>query len=123
MGIGGLEFGSGVTRSPGLVLGSECPRKDDGHFDYEKALSLCGLKSLFSRREDRTVTFWKKCIKHPSLNNMFPLNNAIVVDPNIVRSRQLYHVNYARTVAYNNSAIPAIQRRLNQIYSYSPPLE
>ena len=34
-----------------IILGSECPRREDGHFDYLKALSICNLKSLFSRRE------------------------------------------------------------------------
>ena len=57
-----------------IILGSDSPRKDDGHFDYEKALTLCDLKSLFSRREARTVSFGKKCIQHPSLSKIFPLN-------------------------------------------------
>ena len=105
-----------------IILGSDGLRKDDGHFDYEKALTLCDLKSLFSRREARTVSFGKKCIQHPSLSKIFPLNQTIFEDPHTVRSRELYQVNRAKTAAYNNSAIPAIQRRLNQIYNHSPPL-
>ena len=50
-----------------IILGSDGPRKDDGHFDYEKALTLCYLKSIFSRREARTVSFGKKFIQHPDL--------------------------------------------------------
>ena len=50
-----------------IILGSDSPKKDDGHFDYEKALTLCDLKSLFSRREARTVSFGKKFIQHPDL--------------------------------------------------------
>ena len=30
-----------------IILGSDCPRKEDGHVDYIKALSICNLKSLF----------------------------------------------------------------------------
>ena len=105
-----------------IILGNDCPRKEDGHFDYEKALTLCQLNSLFSRREKRTITFGKKCVKHKTMKNIFPLNSAIFEEPH-VRSRELYHVNHARTVAYQNSAVPAIQRRLNQLYSYSPTIE
>ena len=29
-----------------IILGSDCPLKDDGHFDYTKALIICKLDSL-----------------------------------------------------------------------------
>ena len=38
-----------------IRLGKDCPTKEDGHFDYERALSLCNLESLFSRREKRML--------------------------------------------------------------------
>ena len=34
-----------------IILGADCPRKPDGHFDYIEALRLCNLKSLFNWRE------------------------------------------------------------------------
>ena len=105
-----------------IILGQDSPRKEDGHFDYERALQICALKSLFARRENRMLDFGKKCLKHPTLKRLFPLNNTIFNDPHSVRMHELYHVNKARTVSYQDSAIPAIQRRLNQFYSYSPPV-
>ena len=105
-----------------VIIGKDYPRKDDGHFDYNEVLRKFNLTSLFSRREKRTLDFGKKCIKHPTMNTLFPLNTAIKNDPHCVRTRELYHVNPSRTSAYQNSAIPAIQRRLNQHFSYSPDL-
>ena len=103
-----------------IILGKDCPKKEDGHVDYEAALSLCQLDSLFMRRNNRMLSFGKKCIKHPSLNRLFPLNPVITEDPHQARNRELFQVNHARTVSYQNSAIPTIQRRLNLHYSYSP---
>ena len=104
-----------------IILGNDCPKKEDGHFDYPTALITCQLESLFSRREKRALDFGKKCVKHHSLKRLFPTNPAVFNDPLPVRNRELFYVNRARTSAYNNSAIPAIQRRLNQHFKYSPP--
>ena len=104
-----------------IILGNDCPRKEDGHVDYLEALKLCQLDSLLSRRQNKMLSFGKKCIKHPSLNRIFPINTANYVDPHPVRNRELFHVNHARTSAYLNSAIPTIQRQLNQFYSKSLP--
>ena len=35
-----------------IILGNDCPKKADGHFDYEAALSLCQLDSLILRRNN-----------------------------------------------------------------------
>ena len=74
-----------------IILGSDCPRKEDGHVDYIKALSICNLKSLFSRREKKTLDFGIKCIKHPTLEQLFPTNTAVSEDPQHV-SRVKCHV-------------------------------
>jgi hypothetical protein len=100
-----------------IILGADCPRKLDGHFDYPEALILCNLKSLFDRRETRTLTFGKKCISHPTLKRIFPRNEATIEDQPNLRHRETFHVNFARTSSYQNSAIPSIQRRLNQHFS------
>ena len=105
-----------------IILGSDGPRKEDGNFDYQRALTICNLKSLFLRREKKTLDFGMKSIKHPTLKKLFPTNPAILEDPYPVRGREQFHVNRARTCAYNDSAIPSIQRRLNQKFTYSTPL-
>ena len=38
-----------------IVLGSDSPRSEDGHFDYLEALQISNLNSLFSRREKRML--------------------------------------------------------------------
>ena len=100
-----------------IILGVDCPRKPDGHFDYSEALRLCNLKSLFDRRESRSLVFGKKSIKHPSLKRLFPLKENILEDQPNIRRHEKFHVNRARTVSYQKSAIPSIQRRLNQHFA------
>ena len=102
-----------------IILGDDSPRYEDGHFDYHRALAICNLKSLFSRREKRMLDFGKKCIEHPSLKKMFPTNPTVLENPDIVRSRERFIVNFARTASYKKSAIPSIQRRLNTHFTHS----
>lgn len=97
-----------------IILWADCPRKPDGHFDYPEALKLCNLKSLFSRRETRMLVFGKKSIAHPSLKRLFPRNEADLEDQPTLRHHEPFHVNPTRNSSYQNSAIPSIQRRLNQ---------
>ena len=54
------------------ILGANCPRKPDGYFNYPEALRLCNLKSLFSRKETKMLTFGQKNIAHPTLRCLFP---------------------------------------------------
>ena len=60
-----------------IILGKDCPIKEDGHFDYDRALSLFNLQSLFSRREKKMLDFGRKCVKHPSLKMLLPFTSAI----------------------------------------------
>ena len=103
-----------------IILGTDSPRKDDGHFDYNMALVICNLKSLFDRREKRALDFGRKSIKHPTLKRIFPVNPRMLDDPHVLRSREAFLVNHARTESYKCSAIPSIQRRLNNHYSNQP---
>ena len=85
----------------------------ENYIDYSAALEMCGLQSLYDRREQRCLKFAQKCIKHPINRRLFPLN------PNIeslhdIRSREKFVVNFARTESYRKSAIPYCQRLLNQ---------
>ena len=78
---------------------------------YDSALELTGLETLFQRREKRCLDFGLKAVKHPVNRKMFPLNK----NENIFNIRELekYEINFSRTEHYKNSAIPAIQRMLN----------
>ena len=100
-----------------IILGVDCPRKPDGHFDYPEALRFCKLKSLFDRREARTLAFGKKSLKHSGLKRLFPLKEDILEDQPNLRRHEKFQVNFARTSSYKNSAIPSIQRRLNQHFA------
>jgi hypothetical protein len=83
----------------------------DMYVSYEAALEMSGLDSLEERREKRSLSFAKKCTKHPTNHTMFPPNPS--TDTHEVRSREVYMVNKARTEAYRKSTIPDLQRRLN----------
>jgi hypothetical protein len=82
------------------------------YVSYEAALEMSGLESLEKRREIRSLSFAKKCLKHPTNHTMFPPNPS--TDTHHVRSREVYQVNKARTEVYRKSTIPDLQRRLNE---------
>ena len=82
--------------------------------DYESALELCNLKTLFSRREDRCLTFGLRCLKHDKHKTMFPFNDTSEQD---TRNPNTFLVNFARTSTYKKSAIPYIQNMLNDHFS------
>ena len=81
--------------------------------DYADALEMCNIKTLFQRREKRCLSFAKKCLKHPILTKMFPLNKNN--SGNKYRSREKYAVNFARTNTNMISAVPYLQRKLNTL--------
>ena len=81
------------------------------YVSYSTALELCNLKTLFERREERCLSFALKCLKHPLHRRMFPLNYSN--KDNKHSSREKFLVNFGRTTAYKDSAIPYLQRRLN----------
>ena len=58
--------------------------------------------------------FGQKMYQVPNIATIFPLNPAIHDDPHNLRQREMLHVNHARTFLYLNTAIPAMQRRLNK---------
>ena len=83
----------------------------DDYTDYEKALDLFNLQTLYQRREDRCLRFAEKCLKHPVNNRMFPLNtNKHDLHS---ESKEKFIVNFARGEELKKSAIPYLQRRLN----------
>ena len=87
-----------------IILGED-------YISYESALISTNLLSLKQRREKKEISFALKCTKHPTNSNLFPINPSL--DPHVMRNREPYMVNQARTETYRISAIPHLQRRLN----------
>ena len=89
-----------------VILGSQ-------YENYTIALDTCGLQLLSERREHRCLKFGLKCLLHPVHHRMFPVNSQVLSDPYDTRSREHFVVSKARTDSYKLSAIPYIQRKLN----------
>ena len=87
----------------------------DMYIDYTAALEMCGLQTLFERRQSRCLDFARKCVKHPRNRRLFPLNQTSSSHP--IRDKEVFHVNFARTEDYKKSAIPFCQRLLNDHYA------
>ena len=82
-----------------VILGEE-------YTSYDSALEMCGLQTLYSRRENRCLDFALKCSKHQRNKRLFPLKAG--------KTKEKYAVNWTRTETYKNSAIPYCQRLLNE---------
>ena len=76
------------------------------------ACEMLGVQPITERRQIRMLTFAKKCAKHPTNARFFPPNENLGVNP-LVRSREPFKVNFARTESYRKSTIPHCQRLLN----------
>ena len=83
----------------------------DMYISYEAALEMSGLETLKERREKRCLNFSLKCLKHPKNFRLFPKNNRKFGQNQ--QTREAFHVNWARTQRYKESAIPYCQRLLN----------
>ena len=86
----------------------------DMYISYTSALEMCGLETLFQRRQKRCLDFAKKCVKHPKLKDLFPFNPE--TSKYDLRNRELFKINFAHTSRYKQSAIPFCQRLLNSHY-------
>ena len=82
------------------------------YVDYSSALEMCGLDTLYNRREKRCLDFALKSSKHPRMCRMFPRNE--VDHEHSIRKPETFKVNFARTEKYKKSAIPYCQRLLNE---------
>jgi hypothetical protein len=85
----------------------------DDYCGYDSALVSCGLEKLSVRREARCLKFGLKSLLHPTHSAMFPVNPQVLTNPDNTRSSEHFLVNFARTDSYRDSAIPYIQRMLN----------
>ena len=86
----------------------------DQYTGYEDALEHCGLERLSERRQAKCLKFGLKNLLHPVHCDMFPVNPQIITHPHDTRNTEHFQVNFARTDSYRDSAIPYIQRLLNE---------
>ena len=77
---------------------------------YQDALNTLALETLFDRRESLCLKFAKKCTKHSKAKELFPLNPEV---KHHIRNREKYLVQPAKTDRLLYSAIPQLQRALN----------
>ena len=80
---------------------------------YEAALEAFGLDTLSDRREEKCLKFGLKCLLHPVHKRIFPVNPQILDSPHETRNVEHFQVNWANSESYRMSAIPYIQRKLN----------
>ena len=88
--------------------------KDD-YESYELALKITDLKILSKRREDLCLTFALQCTKNPKTQSMFPKNENENSRLNRHKApKEKFHVQMALKERLKTSAIPYMQRLLNQ---------
>ena len=100
----GLKWGR-KYQNPRIILG-------DSYVSYDNALELAKLKTLEKRREELCLNFAKSCLRYENTSRFFPLNPA--TSEMDTRDREKYLVQRARTERLAKSAIPYMQRLLNQ---------
>ena len=85
----------------------------EDYLSYANALETLGLDSLYDRREGLCLSFARKCTKsaNSQVKSIFPLNQAKTTLG--TRYPEKYHVNMANTDRYKDSAVPYMQRLLN----------
>ena len=80
--------------------------------NYEDALRVLKLDNLDKRREMLCLKFAKNCLKNEKMKALFPLEKH---HHNMKkRSQSIFQVYKSRTTRYQNSAIPYLQRLLNE---------
>ena len=78
--------------------------------NYTTALNISGIQTLSERRKTLCKKFAKNCIKNEQMSQMFPLNSSNVS----TRFKEKFHVQPAATEKLAKSAIPYMQRLLNE---------
>ena len=85
---------------------------DEEYSEYTDGLIKLNIETLFERRNNLCKNFAKETVKHWKLKDMFPINENI---PNLKpRKHEKFKVNMALTERYKTSAIPQMQRLLNE---------
>ena len=83
----------------------------NNYTNYEDALIKADLQTLKERREELCLSFAKKCVKNDKTKHMFPEN--IKSHAMILRKEEEFEVNHANTERLFKSAIPYMQRIMN----------
>ncbi len=86
------------------------PCNMDDYPGYERSLKVLKIESLVDRRERLSLNFAKKCLNHVKFSDMFPKNTSKIRS----RGKEKFHVNMANTERYKHSAMPFLQRKLNE---------
>ena len=79
--------------------------------DYQSALQTLNLDRLDERRTNLCLRFAKKCLRFEKTKDMFPLNTEHPVNSEYVEN---YKVKFASTGRLMDSAIPQLQKALNE---------
>ena len=69
---------------------------NESYVSYEAACEMSGLEKLSTRRSNRCLDFGLKSLKHSQNSRFFPLNPS-TENQQVVRNREPYIVNFART--------------------------
>ena len=86
---------------------------NENYVNYEAACEMTGLSTLFQRREARTLTFARRCLKTEEMARFFPLTPDLPIIE--LRERGKFQVNFAHREKYKKSAKPYCQRKLNEL--------
>jgi hypothetical protein len=119
-----VAFGSSITIEQANKLTNierTCLRiiLQEMYVGYIAACEMAGILPISERRQNRMLSYAKKCLKHPINSRFFPRNENLDVEP-IIRHREPFKVNFARTESYKKSTIPTCQRLLNSYFSEHP---
>ena len=79
---------------------------------YKEALDTLNLESLEERRKRLSLKFAIKSKTNPVISNLFQKKEK--VHEMKLRKTEIFNVNIANTERYKNSAVPYMQRLLNQ---------
>ena len=85
---------------------------EDDFKNYHHALNVLGLTTLEIRRRKLTLDFAKRSLSDNKFRDLFPTRKT--AHTMNTRNREQYKVNHANTNRYYNSAIPTMQRLLNE---------
>ena len=84
----------------------------ENYYNYDEALRRTKLLTLVARREKLCLNFARKCVQNENTWYMFRLNQS---SHNMkTRHSEKYEVQHSRTDRLAKSAIPYLQRLLNQ---------
>ena len=85
------------------------------YIEYPDGLLKLNLETLSERRKTLCQNFAVETAKHESLKHLFPTNkNATHCE---TRQPEKFHVNMAYTERYKSSAVPQMQRLLNDLHN------